>query len=149
VNETEANGGHSGDRTLDRTRSLCDRTRPVSVERLRVSQLFDLTCCASGHSRPDASGRSRSLLDSNQTLTLWRPVSSATRPVAVSLERCSGLSSASGPLRDQRVWSVMGQRVRSSYAVRLAHPVRATSASGQRDFSCFKCLTSLFEGVRL
>jgi hypothetical protein len=32
--ETEANGGHSGDRTLDRTRSLFDRTRPVNVQRL-------------------------------------------------------------------------------------------------------------------
>jgi hypothetical protein len=30
--ETEANGGHRG----DRTRSLFDRTRPVSVQRLRV-----------------------------------------------------------------------------------------------------------------
>jgi hypothetical protein len=28
--ETEANGGHSGDRTLNRTRSWFDRTRPVS-----------------------------------------------------------------------------------------------------------------------
>jgi hypothetical protein len=28
--ETEANGGHCGDRTLHRTRSRFDRTRPVS-----------------------------------------------------------------------------------------------------------------------
>jgi hypothetical protein len=41
--QTEANGGHSGDRTLDRTRSLFDRTRPVSVQCLRVFQLFDRT----------------------------------------------------------------------------------------------------------
>ena len=34
--ETEANGGHRGDRTLNRTRSLFDRTCPVNVERLRV-----------------------------------------------------------------------------------------------------------------
>jgi hypothetical protein len=32
--EMEANGGHRG----DRTRSLFDRTRPVSAQRLRVSQ---------------------------------------------------------------------------------------------------------------
>jgi hypothetical protein len=41
--ETEANGGHSGDWTLDRTRSLFDRTRPVSVQLLRVSRLSDRT----------------------------------------------------------------------------------------------------------
>jgi hypothetical protein len=40
---------------------------------------------ASGHCRSDAFGRSRSLLDSNRTLALWRPVSSAARPVTVSL----------------------------------------------------------------
>jgi hypothetical protein len=40
---------------------------------------------ASGHDGPDVSGRSGSLLDSNRTLALWRPVSSAARPVAVSL----------------------------------------------------------------
>jgi hypothetical protein len=34
--ETEANGGHRGDRTVNRTRSLVDRTRPVSFQRLRV-----------------------------------------------------------------------------------------------------------------
>jgi hypothetical protein len=31
--ETEANGGHRGDQTLDRTRSRFDRTRPVSSAR--------------------------------------------------------------------------------------------------------------------
>jgi hypothetical protein len=31
VNQTEANGGHRGDRTLDRMRSLFDRTRPISA----------------------------------------------------------------------------------------------------------------------
>jgi hypothetical protein len=92
---------------------------------------------ASGHDRPDASDRCGSLLDSNRTLALWCPVSSAARPVAVSLERCSGLTSASGPLREQRV--------RSSFA----RPVCATSASGQRDCSCFKFLMAIFEGVRL
>jgi hypothetical protein len=75
--ETEANGGHRGDRTLD-------RTRPVSVQLLRVFQLDDRTRSASGHCRPDASGRPGSLLDSNRTLALWRPVSSTARPVAVS-----------------------------------------------------------------
>jgi hypothetical protein len=75
---------------------------------------------ASDHSPPEASGRSGSLLDSNRTLALWRPVSSAARPIAVSLERGSGLTSASGPLRDQRIRSY------------FARPVRyGTSASGR------------------
>jgi hypothetical protein len=91
----------------------------------------------SGHDRPDAFGHCGSLLDSNRTLALWRPVRLASRPVAVSLERCSGWTSASGQLWDQCI--------RSSFA----RPVRATSASGQRDCSCFECLTALFEGVRL
>jgi hypothetical protein len=64
--ETEANGGHRG----DRTRSLYDRTRPVSVQRLRVFQFDDRTRSVSGHCRPDAFGRPGSLLDSNRTLAL-------------------------------------------------------------------------------
>jgi hypothetical protein len=83
--ETEANRGHRGDRTLDRTRSLVDQTRPVSVQHLRVFQFDDQTRSASGHYRPDTSGHSGSLLNSNQTLALWCPVSSTARPVTVSL----------------------------------------------------------------
>jgi hypothetical protein len=43
--ETEANGGHRG----DRMRSLVDWTRPVSVQRLRVFQVDDRMRSASGH----------------------------------------------------------------------------------------------------
>jgi hypothetical protein len=133
-----------------------------------VRSVFSVCACfgfligcggASGHSRPDASGRSRSLLDSNRTLALWRPVSSAARPVAVSVERCSGLTSAFGPLWDQRVWSYFtrpicttsasGQCFASVDTVRSACPISLTSASGQHDFGCFKFLTAIFEGVRL
>jgi hypothetical protein len=46
--ETEANGGHRGDRTLDQTRSLFDQTRPVNVQRLREFQFVDRTRGASG-----------------------------------------------------------------------------------------------------
>jgi hypothetical protein len=49
IKETEANGGHRGDWTLDQTRSLFDRTRPVSVQHLRVFQFDDRTHSASGH----------------------------------------------------------------------------------------------------
>jgi hypothetical protein len=82
-------------------RGLCltGRVRPV----LRVCARLGLLIGrggASGHSRPDASGRSGSLLHSNRTLALWCSVSSAARPVIVSLEHCSGLTSAPGPLWD-------------------------------------------------
>jgi hypothetical protein len=51
---------------------------------------------------------------------------------------------ASGP-RDERVRLVL----RGVGAVRSARPVNATSASSQRDYSCFECLMDIFEGVRL
>jgi hypothetical protein len=44
--ETEANGGHCGDRTLHRTRSWYDRTRPVSS--IRSARLGLMTGCWSG-----------------------------------------------------------------------------------------------------
>jgi hypothetical protein len=81
----ETNEGHRGDRTLDRTRSLFGRTRPVSVQRLRMFLFLIVRGGVSGHCRSDVFGHSGSLLDSNRTLALWRPVSSAARPVVVSL----------------------------------------------------------------
>jgi hypothetical protein len=144
--ETEANGGHRGDRTLNRTRSLFDRRRPVSVQRLRVFQFDDRTCSASGHCRPDASGRSGCLLDSNWTLALWRLVSSSARLVVVSLcalrlDQC--VRSVTGPARPfhPSVSGYLDQHVRSvlhELAVgQPARPVSWTSASGERDFGCF------------
>jgi hypothetical protein len=47
--ETEANGGHRGDRTLNWTWSLHDRMCPVSVQRLRVFQVDDRMRSTSGH----------------------------------------------------------------------------------------------------
>jgi hypothetical protein len=44
---------------------------------------------ASGHGRPDTSDRFGCLLDSNQTLALWRPVHLTEHLVADSLEHCS------------------------------------------------------------
>jgi hypothetical protein len=38
--ETEANGSHCGDRTLHRTRSRFDRTRPVSSQQLPGAQVL-------------------------------------------------------------------------------------------------------------
>jgi hypothetical protein len=97
-----------------------------------------------GSSLCDASGRSGSLLDSNRTLALWRSVSSAARPVTVSLERCSGLTSASGLLRDQRVRSSLARP--DVYG--LVRPVElrsATSASGPHDQRVRSARLQLFQ----
>jgi hypothetical protein len=79
----------------------------------RVRSVFSVCAClgvligrggAFGHGRPNASGHCGSLLDSNWTPGVTCLVSSTVCPVADSLERCSGLTSASG--RTSRVWSV-------------------------------------------
>jgi hypothetical protein len=100
--ETEANGGHRGDRTLNRTRSRYDQTRLVSgsdsqarvarVLHQRVRSLAGPTRpvrrqrdrehegsigrgSASGHDRPDVSGRGWMLTGIDRTVALWHPVS--------------------------------------------------------------------------
>jgi hypothetical protein len=111
--ETEANGGHRGDRTLNRTRYLYDRTHPVSVQCLRLFQVDDRTRSASGHRRSDASGRSGSLLDSNRS---WHCGVRSVLQRVRSLFRCSLLR------LDQRVWSVTGPArsvVRSASGLRV------------------------------
>jgi hypothetical protein len=100
--ETEANGGHCGDRTLHRTRSRFDRMHPVSSQQLSGARVLgfptgasgpswnrsvrlgtqrgtvghraDRTRDASGHMRSDASDRGGSLLDSDRTPGVARPV---------------------------------------------------------------------------
>jgi hypothetical protein len=90
-NKTKENDGHCGDRTLHRTRSWFDRTRPVSSQQLsgarvlgfltgvfgpsrnqsvrsgtqrgRTGHRAERMRGASGHVRSDASGRGGSLLD--------------------------------------------------------------------------------------
>jgi hypothetical protein len=117
--ETEANGGHRGDRTLDRTRSLFDRMRPVNVQRLHVSRLSDRTRwrVRSLSTKRVRSFRELTGLQSDAGTVASDQFYGASGRCFV--ERCSGLTSASGPLRDQRVRSI------------LARPVHATSASGR------------------
>jgi hypothetical protein len=70
-------------------RGLCLTGRVRSV--LRVCARLGLLIGrdgAFGHGRPDASGCSGCLLDSNRTLALWHPVRLAACPVTDSLERC-------------------------------------------------------------
>jgi hypothetical protein len=68
---------------------MFDRTHPVSAQFCARLGLLIGRGGASGHDGPDASGRGGSLLDSNRTPGVTRLVSSAARPVADSLERCS------------------------------------------------------------
>jgi hypothetical protein len=103
--EMKANGGHRGDWTLDRTWSLFDRTRPVSVQRLRVSQLFDRT---RWRVRSLSTGRVRSLRE----LTGLQP--DADTMASGQFCSVSGRCFVGARLRlDQRVRSVTGP----------AHPV--------------------------
>jgi hypothetical protein len=137
VNQTEVNGGHINDRTLDRTRSLFDRTRSVSVQRLRVSQFVDRTWWRVW-SR--LTGRVWSLRELTGlqpgagTVASGQFCSASGRCFVV---RCSGLTSASGPLQDQRVRSLRGARPvggSRAYAlcdrrVRSIGPVRPVSVT--------------------
>jgi hypothetical protein len=126
----DANGGHRGDRTLDQTRSLFDWTRPVSVQHLRVFRFFNRT---RWRIWSQSIGRVRSIWE----LTRLQPDAS---PVASGqFVSASGRYLGGALLRlDQRVRSVTGP----------ARPV-ILRASGQHDFGYFKCLTAIFEGVRL
>jgi hypothetical protein len=93
--ETEANGDHRGDRTLNRTRPVsgsgsqarvarvlhqCDRSlagpaRPVRCQRDREREGSIGRGSVSGHDRPDASGRGWVLTGIDWMLALWRPIS--------------------------------------------------------------------------
>jgi hypothetical protein len=145
------NGGHRSDRTLDQTRSLFDRTRPVSVQHLRVFQFFDQTrwhvrsiwelTGLQSDAGTVASGQFCSAFGrclSGALLRLDQSVRYVTRPARPVILRTSDPC-------DERVRSVL----RGVGAVQSVRPVNSTSASGQRDCSCFECLTAIFEGVRL
>jgi hypothetical protein len=55
--ETEANGGHQGDRTLHRTRSQFDRTRPVSSSQQSGARVLGFATGVSGPSRNRSAGQ--------------------------------------------------------------------------------------------
>jgi hypothetical protein len=98
--QTEENEGHRGDRTLDRTRSLFDRTRPVSVQHLRVFRFFDWT---RWRVRSQSIGRIQSIWE----LTGLQP--DAGPMVSGQFDSASGPCLGGALLRlDQRVWPVMG-----------------------------------------
>jgi hypothetical protein len=97
----------------------------------------------------------------------WTPTGRWHCGVRSVLQRVRSLFRCALIRLDQRVWSIMGpvhpvnpsasghyiERVWSVLCdlavVRPARSVSWTSASGQRDFGCFKFLTALFEGVHL
>jgi hypothetical protein len=74
--ETEANGGHRGDRTLHRTRLRYDRTRPVSTAQQSGVRVLGFATGASGHSRDR---RVRSV--AQRELRFTRTIGRAARPV--------------------------------------------------------------------
>jgi hypothetical protein len=166
-------------RTLHRTRSLCDRrvrsvssdcacfgcsigreARPVTGHRTRpVVQGAYWTPTGRGHCGVrSVHQRVRSLVRFAR-LGVDRRVRSVTgpaRPVVTSASgRCDRRVRSvfqKVPLRDRRVRSLRPARpvsVAKLAVARPARPVSWTSASGQRDFGCFKFLTAIFEGVRL
>jgi hypothetical protein len=130
--ETEANEGHRGDRTLDRTQSLFDRTRPVSAQCLRASWSSDRTrwrvrsrstgrvrsCVEAYWKRPDAGTMaSSSSIVRVRSLTRWsvarldqrvRSITGPARPVALS--RMGGVRICASGQFDQRVWSARLQQ---------------------------------------
>jgi hypothetical protein len=98
--ETEANGGHRGDRTLDRTRSLFDRTNLVSAQGLRAPRSSDRTWW---RVRSQSTERVRSVwVLIGLKLNAGTKASGATCSASghFSLKRDLCLTSASGPLRD-------------------------------------------------
>jgi hypothetical protein len=117
--KTEANEGHQGDRTLNRTCSVSstqqsgawvlgfatsasgpswNRSVQSGTQRSRAWRRADRMRDAFGHTRSDASGRDGSSLDHDRTLALSRPVvawSASGRCIA-----CAGYAiGASGRLR--------------------------------------------------
>jgi hypothetical protein len=153
------NGGHRSDRTLVRTWSLCDWTRPVSAQRVSVSRLSDRT---RWRVRSRSTGRVRSLWE----LTGLQP-DAGTMVSGSSSVRVRSLLRWSIARLDQRVWSVTGparsiecrasgqfnQCVQSCFVHGWCTHLRVqsvlTSVSGQRDCIVFLCLTALFKGVHL
>jgi hypothetical protein len=81
--------------------------RPVNMAWSSISEELTGRGGESGHDRPDASGRGECLLDSNRTLSVTRPVSSAARLVGAS-----------------RAQALCGRRIRSIQAARPVTLVR-------------------------
>jgi hypothetical protein len=115
----EVNKGHRGDRTLDQTRSLFDQTRPVSVQRLRVSRFSERT-------QWSIRSRSTGLVRSLWELTGLQP-DAGTMTSDSSSVRVQSLIRWSVARLDQRVRSVMGP----ARPVEFARPVNSTSVFGR------------------
>jgi hypothetical protein len=117
--ETKANGAHRG-----------DRTRPVSAQCLRASRSCDRT-----------RWRIRSRVEA-----YWKRPDVGTVASGSSSVRVRLLTRWSAARLDQRVRSVTGPArpvvLRAWVVCAPACPVSSTSASGQRDCSRIKCLTT-------
>jgi hypothetical protein len=114
--ETKANRGHRGDRTLHRTRSRFDWTRPVSSTQQSGTRVLGFATGASDHSRDR---RVRSV--AQRELRFARSIGRAARSVARDRTR---------PVIERAYWTLTGRwhcRVRSLPGAR---PVDASRAHG-------------------
>jgi hypothetical protein len=126
----------------------------------RVRSVFSVCACFSfligRAARPVTVDRTRPVVEG----AYWTPTGRWYCGVRLVLQRVWSLFHCARLRLDQHVWSVTGPacpvELRASgrcfanvAVVRSARPVSLTSASGQRDFGCFKCVTAIFEGVRL
>jgi hypothetical protein len=111
--ETEANGGHRGDRTLHRTRSWYDRTRPVSTAQARV---LGFATGVSGHSR-DRCVRS----GAQEELRFARTIGRGARPVTHDRTR---------PIVEGAYWTLTGRGHCHIRSLTGARPVVTSWARG-------------------
>jgi hypothetical protein len=114
--ETEVNGGHRGDRTLHRTRSRFDRTRPVSSTQRSGAWVLGFASGASGHSR-DCRVRS----GAQRELQFTRSIGRAARPVTHDQTR---------PIIEGAYWTPTGRWHCRVWSLPRARPVDASRARG-------------------
>jgi hypothetical protein len=110
--ETEANGGHQGDRTLHRTQSWFDRTRPVSSTQQSGARVLRF---ATGASDPS---RNRSVRSCTQRSRAWRrAIGRAARPVTRDRTR---------PVAMGALWTATGRWHCHVRSLRGARPAGAS-----------------------
>jgi hypothetical protein len=112
--EAEANGGHRGDRTLHRTRSWYDQTRPVSTSQQSGARVLGFATGASGHLR---NRRVRS--GAQKELRFTRMIGRGAHLVTRDRTR---------PIIEGAYWTLTGRRHCRVRSLRGARPVVASWA---------------------
>jgi hypothetical protein len=130
--ETEANGGHWGDRTLNRTRSWYDRTRPVNGSSCVWRGALGFVTGASGHSWGHRvwSGAQRDNSKRGVDRTWWRVRSRSIGRVRSCVDAYWTQTGCRCNVSDQ-FYSASGRCFASTGVVRSARLVKFSSASGR------------------